>query len=65
MEFKTYSSTFDGLQALENSNNNINRMSNSNSTINELPLMRVASLPTITPPMTGNDINYTLKYKSN
>lgn len=51
-EFKSYSSTFDGLQALENSNN-INNSNNNLSNGNGLPLMRVSSLPAITPPLTG------------
>ena len=62
-EFKTYSSTFDGLQALDNNNSNNHHNSNSNIAANSnnivcngLPLMRVASLPAITPPppITGN-----------
>ncbi|XP_070500602.1 uncharacterized protein [Chironomus tepperi] len=57
-EFKTYSSTFDGLQALENhtsNGNNIvngNRVSpqvNNNTSPDNNPLMRVSSLPAIPP----------------
>ena len=66
-EFKTYSSTFDGLQALESHNNtnasmNGNNCNNSNNnslksrvipSVNgqEMPLMRVASMPAMTPPL--------------
>lgn len=65
-EFKTYSSTFDGLQALENhanvnnSNNNSNGTRASSSQVNTSPdnnpLMRVSSLPAIPPQnqLTGN-----------
>lgn len=78
-EFKTYNSTFDGLHALENSNNillkncsgsgnditasstnNINNnlcnnnINNNNNNI--LPLMRVASLPSMSPAHSGNFI---------
>lgn len=62
-EFKTYSSTFDGLQALENHNGTNASMNGINSNNNslksrvipsaigqEMPLMRVASLPAMTPP---------------
>lgn len=56
-EFKTYSSTFDGLQALENHNGNGNAASIVNGTrvtpqVNsspDNPLMRVSSLPAIPP----------------
>lgn len=60
-EFKTYSSTFDGLQALENHNNtpvvtNLNgqqrvppQMNASPSSTDNNPLMRVSSLPAIPP----------------
>ncbi|XP_058456016.1 rho GTPase-activating protein gacU isoform X2 [Malaya genurostris] len=65
-EFKTYSSTFDGLQALENSNSSCNNNNNNNSinrggaigngstvvsvSDNDNPLMRVSSLPAVTSP---------------
>lgn len=76
-EFKTYSSTFDGLQALENQTNNLNNsnsINNSNSNLNrgtsvapvngtsvqDIPLMRVASLPAITPPQLTGKTNILL-----
>ncbi|XP_058820220.1 mucin-2 isoform X3 [Topomyia yanbarensis] len=65
-EFKTYSSTFDGLQALESSNSNNNNNGNNNSinrggaigngstvvsgSDNDNSLMRVSSLPATTSP---------------
>ncbi|XP_065078715.1 mucin-2 isoform X2 [Ochlerotatus camptorhynchus] len=61
-EFKTYSSTFDALQALESnsSNNSINRggATGNGSTVvpvvdNDSSLMRVSSLPAATPPHPG------------
>ena len=80
-EFKTYNSTFDGLQALENSNqlhngsvdsditsstNNLNNNHNNTTSSSNgnlyncssnnnlpLPLMRVASLPTMSPAHSG------------
>lgn len=66
-EFKMYNSTFDGLQALENSNNHINCSGGSGSDINgsannlstsssngsNVPLMRVASLPSMSPAHSG------------
>lgn len=56
-EFKSYSSTFDGLQALENSNCNNNN--NSSITVNSSPSMRVSSsLPAISPP----GINFFFSY---
>jgi hypothetical protein len=56
-EFKTYSSTFDGLQALENHNGNSGVANGINGTratpqVNsspDNPLMRVSSLPAIPP----------------
>lgn len=67
-EFKMYNSTFDGLQALENSNNHINcsgsgndingsanNLNSSTSSSNGcgVPLMRVASLPSMSPAHSG------------
>ncbi|XP_055645081.1 uncharacterized protein LOC129780626 isoform X2 [Toxorhynchites rutilus septentrionalis] len=54
-EFKTYSSTFDGLQALENNNSGNNRgvtasSNGASASDNDSALMRVSSLPTISPP---------------
>ncbi|XP_053673501.1 trithorax group protein osa [Anopheles nili] len=68
-EFKTYSSTFDALQALDNSSNGANGGGSSGGAGGHLngcgpggsvaggsdnPLLRVSSLPTITPPLTSS-----------
>ncbi|GAB0099348.1 uncharacterized protein DMENIID0001_152040 [Sergentomyia squamirostris] len=52
-EFKTYSSTFDGLQALDASNSGQAAASSGYS--NGYSLTRVASLPAITPPHSGGE----------
>lgn len=60
-EFKMYNSTFDGLHALDTtanhngsgSGNDINGAGNIN--INNMPLMRVASLPSMSPAHSGNN----------
>ncbi|XP_059619217.1 uncharacterized protein LOC132263461 isoform X2 [Phlebotomus argentipes] len=51
-EFKTYSSTFDGLQALDASNSG---QAASTGYSNGYSLTRVASLPAITPPHSGGE----------
>lgn len=62
-EFKTYSSTFDGLQALESHASGTNGINGNRATSTQVntspdnnPLMRVSSLPAIPPQnqLTGN-----------
>lgn len=57
-EFKMYNSTFDGLHALDTTANHNgggsgNDLNGSGNNINNMPLMRVASLPSMSPAHSG------------
>jgi hypothetical protein len=61
-EFKTYSSTFDGLQALESQNGTNGVANGVTPQVNSFPdnpLLRVSSMPTIPPQnqLTGNHLS--------
>lgn len=56
-EFKMYNSTFDGLHALDTTANHNggsgNDLNGSGNNINNMPLMRVASMPSMSPAHSG------------